>query len=400
MTDPTHTHVSRLDLADAALRRLWLLGSVLPRAMTTTLTSARRWEAVEAPPLQPGVREFCEIAADEFFIAVNALTRRVPTVSDLEVAVAECAAAATELTELGIAGTHRAPRPLKDVATKRARIGGIAFEHLQFASRPRLPLPLVRAGFDVPEVAHVRVLRHSGAPRPWVVCIHGAGQGRRDDLFTFRVKHLHRDLGLNVALPVLPEHGPRRSPGSAYPGFVLLNNIAITVRAVSDVRSLLGWIEAQGAPEVSVLGMSLGAPVAALVSGVDPRVGAVAVTVPMLGMHATVSHHLRRAGTTGRRMADLFEAPGVRAVDAVIDPMSVVPLAPAHRRLLVAAVNDRMTSVRAARRLHDSWGGQVHWHPGGHIGHLLSPDVRSVVDEFLTHQSAGGAAKTAEVHAL
>jgi hypothetical protein len=49
----------------------------------------------------------------------------------------------------------------------------------------------------------------------------------------------------------------------------------------------------------------------------------------------------------------------------------------------VAAIGDRMTSVNAAQRLHERWGGQVHWHPGGHIGHLMSGEVRRVLDDFL-----------------
>ena len=48
-----------------------------------------------------------------------------------------------------------------------------------------------------------------------------------------------------------------------------------------------------------------------------------------------------------------------------------------------------MTSVNAAQRLHERWGGQVHWHPGGHIGHLMSGRVRGVVDDFLLDRPAG-----------
>jgi len=53
------------------------------------------------------------------------------------------------------------------------------------------------------------VLRHR-EPRPWLVCVHGTEMGRAGlDLTLFRAWHLHEDLGLNVALPVLPMHGPR-----------------------------------------------------------------------------------------------------------------------------------------------------------------------------------------------
>ncbi len=93
-----------------------------------------------------------------------------------------------------------------------------------------------------------------------------------DDLFAFRVKHLHRELGLNVAMPVLPHHGPRRDLGHSWPGFDLLGNIATMIRAVSDVRSVIGWIGDQDPASVAVVGMSLGGPVAALTAGLDERV--------------------------------------------------------------------------------------------------------------------------------
>ena len=33
--------------------------------------------------------------------------------------------------------------------------------------------------------------------------------------------------------------------------------------------------------------------------------------------------------------------------------------------------------------------GHVHWHSGGHIGHLMSGDVRRVLDDFLLDRPAG-----------
>ncbi len=216
-----------------------------------------------------------------------------------------------------------------------------------------------------------------------MVWIHGAEQGRVDDLFAFRVKHLHRELGLNVALPVLPHHGPRRDLGHAWPGFDLLGNIATMVRAVSDVRSVIGWISEQDPTSLAVVGMSLGGPVAALTAGLDERVDAVAATVPMLDAHATIAHHTAKTGGRGRKLAALLRSDPVRAVGAVVDPTTLEPQCAPERRLVVAALGDRMTSVNAAQRLHERWGGQVYWHPGGHIGHLLSGGVRSVVDDFL-----------------
>ena len=92
------------------------------------------------------------------------------------------------------------------------------------------------------------MLRHK-EPRPWLVCVHGAEMGRAAlDLTLFRAWHLHKDLGLNVVLPVLPMHGPRGRglpKGAVYPGEDVMDNVHATAQAVWDVRRLLSWIRAQ-----------------------------------------------------------------------------------------------------------------------------------------------------------
>ncbi len=74
----------------------------------------------------------------------------------------------------------------------------------------------------------------------------------------------------------------------------------------------------------------------------------------------------------------------MRRLGAVVDPTELEPHAPPERRLVIAALNDRMTSVKAAQRLHRRWKGDVHWHHGGHIGHLMSGQVKAELDAFLT----------------
>lgn len=139
---------------------------------------------------------------------------------------------------------------------------------------------------------------------------------------------------------------------------------------------------------MAVVGMSLGGPVAALTAGLDDRVDAVAATVPMLDAHATIAHHTAKTGGRGRKLAALLRSEPVQAVGKVVDPTALVPHCSPDRRLVVAALGDRMTSVNAAQRLHERWGGQVYWHPGGHIGHLMSGAVRTVVDDFLLDRPA------------
>jgi hypothetical protein len=372
------------DRLETTWTRIWLFGNVLPRAIASSRAAGRRTEETGIPAWDLGVREFGETATDELFIAISALYREVPSLDIVQASVDACAVAAKELAGLGVADVHREPTPLRILGLRRRRLGRRKYEHLEFESRPQLPQAMVDAGLAEVEVAHARILRHPGEPRPWVVFIHGAEQGRLDDLFAFRAVHLHEELGLNVAFPVLPQHGPRRDLGKAWPGFDLLGNIATMMRAVSDVRALIGWVMTERAPSITVVGMSLGGPVAALTAGLDDRVDAVCAMVPMLDAHATIAHHTARTGARGRKLAALLRAEPVRQLGAIVDPTELEPHAPPERRLVIAALNDRMTSVTAAQRLHERWQGSVHWHHGGHIGHLLSGQVKAELDAFLT----------------
>lgn len=376
-------HPSWIDRIETVRAKAFLVGAVIPRAVLSSRAAARRSEESGIPAWTLGLREFGETATDELFIAISALYRETPDLALVTAEVERCRQAAPELMALGVAGANQPPPPLRLLGLRRRRIAGIRYEHLEYESRPLLPDALVSTGHGRVEVAHARVLRHDGEPRPWVVWIHGAEQGRLDDLFAFRAKHLHEELGLNVAMPVLPQHGPRRDLGRSWPGFDLLGNVATMMRAVSDVRALIVWIGEQQPTSVTVVGMSLGGPVAALTAELDPAVDGVVAMVPMLDAHATIAYHLARTGGRGKKLAALLRDEAVQACGRVVDPTALEPYAAPERRLVVAALNDRMTSVQASQRLHAQWGGQIHWHPGGHIGHLMSADVRSAVDEFL-----------------
>jgi pimeloyl-ACP methyl ester carboxylesterase len=363
--------------------RLGLLALVLPRSLTSVIAASRRVGDDGVPPGSLALRPFGETALDEFFVAASSFVRRVPDERRLSEAVSRCATVADELAALGMAGCNLEPHPLVRHTMVKRQFGGTRFERMSFRSTPRLPDVLADAGYARPENATLRLVGKFEEDRHTVVWLHGAGQGRPDDLISLRAQHLHDELGVNVALPVLPRHGNRRTRGQPYPGFDPLENIATTLRAVSDVRAVVRWVASRGAQSISVIGLSLGAPVAALVSALEPAVSGVGLVVPMLDLHETLAHHLSRAGGRGARMAELLRAEPVRLANAAIDSTASTPIAPEPRRWIIAAANDRVTAPRFAARLHERWGGRMHWHQGGHVGTILSQETRAVLDEFI-----------------
>ena len=78
-----------------------------------------------------------------------------------------------------------------------------------------------------------------------------------------------------------------------------LANVAGMMRVVSEVRALVRWLRPQSTA-VAVSGVSMGSPVAALVSHLE-EVDGVAVYTPILGLNAMIAQHLRPVGAVGRR---------------------------------------------------------------------------------------------------
>ena len=143
---------------------------------------------------------------------------------------------------------HPTPPPLTtdDVRVRRVRGVQQSFEVLSFESgyQPHLGEPGRERWITYEGNAIVRawMLRHDEA-RPWLVCVHGARMGTPNiDLNLFHAQWLHRELGLNVLMPVQPLHGRRRRhtpKGTTYPAGDLLDNIHGATQAVWDMRRTL-----------------------------------------------------------------------------------------------------------------------------------------------------------------
>lgn len=358
-----------------AAERAWRIGrdfaGVIPRARAAVTESPdRKWLSAR------GTRVFGEVLADELALAGFTLTS--PPLRP-ERTAASCAPAAEELSRLGVAGVHCEPDPLRVRRIRRRRFGRQRYEQLTFDHDPRLPDSL--AGFGGPATAVAHLCRRGDERRPWLVWVHGAGQGQPIDLLFSRARRLQDELGYNIALPVQPGCGVRTDSWPAYPTMDPLNNAAGMIRVISEVRALVRWLRPQ-ATAIAVSGVSMGSPVAAMVSHLE-SVDAVAVFTPIFGLNAMIATHLGRWGPSVRDTIALLRSEPVERVMSAVDYQSVEPTPPPHRRLIVGAWHDRMAMREPAQVLHDRWGGQMHWHPGGHVGHLFAGGVQAESERFL-----------------
>src|SRR6201996_2528084 len=291
------------------------LGKVVPRTVAG-LNESTGW----APATPRGVRQFGEVMLDELALSGFSLLGGTPKAIRSPDA---CTGAAEELSALGIDRAHADPEPLQVQRTQRRRIARLAYERLTFEHDPALPKTLAAEGFGGPAKAVVHLCRHSDGPRPWLVWVHGAGQGGTEDLLLTRIGRIHHQLGFNVAMPVQPGHGIRRREWPAYPDMDPLGNVAGMMRSVSEVRAVVRWVQPQ-ATAVVVSGISMGTPVAALISHLERQGDRGGLETPSLGLNGMIARRLSRFDGSGRGgFRELLESPVVEQLTSVIDPLAV-----------------------------------------------------------------------------
>ena len=216
----------------------------------------------------------------------------------------------------------------------------------------------------------VRILRHPGLARPWLVAVHGQGMGRPSDDRMLRVLRLHDELGINVALPVLPLHGPRAvgfAPDQQFVANVYpVNNVLGLTQSVWDIRRLVLWLRAvHDAPAVGVLGLSLGSYASSLLSTVEGDLACVVAVVPTSDLAGSLRAS-PPAVPSKRRLHRALHDTRSTLVHRVVSPVARPCLVPRDRRFVIAGQADRVASPSGAAELWRHWEEpSILWRPRG-----------------------------------
>lgn len=304
------------------------------------------------------------------------------------------------------AGYHRTPPPLLAVEERDARVGRLPYRRLSFESgwAPHAGEPGRGRwqGYAANRTAHAWVLRHAGAARPWVVCVPGFRMGQPAiDFAGFRAGWLHQTLGVNVAIAVLPFHGPRRAGRRSGDGYLtgdFVDTIHAQAQAVWDLRRLVGWLRREGAPAVGVYGVSLGGYTAALLAALDGDLERVVAGIPascFVGLArssvpAGLLPFAERAGFPFERIESLMR---------VVSPLALPPSVPTGRCFVYAGTADRLAPPEQAWDLWRHWGRpSITWYHGSHVSFLFEPSVRAMLREALCPEAllAAAAERTAK----
>ncbi len=283
---------------------------------------------------------------------------------------------------------HNLPPALEDPHVRTRRVRNRHFEHVSFESG-YTPVPGDPGGerwlsYAPNRVAHAWMVRHAGPPRPWLVCIHGYQMGDpRIDLLAFPPEYFHDHLGLNLLMPILPLHGPRKIGSASGDGFIagdILDTIHAEAQAMWDIRRLLGWLRSEHeAPAIGALGLSLGGYNASLLASLDDELACVIAGIPLTDFTRAIFRHgpalhIEQATRSG------VEQERVRRLTSVVSPLELAPLVPHERRYIFGATADRLVPPDQVRDLYEHWERPAMvWYAGGHLTFRAHSDVRRLV---------------------
>jgi hypothetical protein len=339
---------------------------------------------------------------DEVLISLFHHPDLVPEEDDFVPAAADLAHAHALFTERGWLEQpetyHLDPPIPTDLRAWHGKTLGLGYEHLTYSSgwEPHDGEP-GRARWlshEANRTVHAWVSRARGTERgSWLVAAHGFGMGMSPfmDLQAFRAPALHR-VGINVAVPVLPLHGPRASGrvrGEDLMTIDMVDSMHGVAQGVWDLRRVIRWLRSsQGATEIGVIGYSLGALVAALVASLEDDLACVIAGIPVVDLPDLFRRHSR---SQTARLAAHYGLLGDLAdeVHRVVSPLAMSCKVPLERRYLFAGLGDRMSTFGQARRLWLHWGRPtLAAYPGSHVGFFFSRSVRQLVDEALSSSLA------------
>lgn len=375
---------------------LLLLLSALSFIAAGSISIRQEPHCDEVPEPQPSLGLALQAAVDDAILA--SLTVRARTPHDSERVAHEVSTARALFEERGWlespADYHVAPPSLEHVQIDRARALGIDYEHLRFSSgyEPHADEPGRERwlGYSPNRTAHAWILRQGAESRPWLICIPGYEMGRPAlDFAGFRVRQLIEDARINVAIPVLPFHGPRRVGRSSGDGFLageFLDTVHAEAQAMWDIRRLLTWIRAQTDKPVGVTGLSLGGYNASLFSGLADDLACVIAGIPATDFLRLTWRHgpvlqLRYAERHGLIHDEIAE------VLRVVSPLAFDCRVAQERRYIFAGVADRLVPPDQPCDLWRHWERcAIAWYQGGHVTFRAHPHVRQFVRKAL-HES-------------
>ncbi len=285
---------------------------------------------------------------------------------------------------------HIDPPSFRKPVLERRKAIGTSFEHLKVPSEyephPDEPGRDRWLGYEKNRTAHAWIMRHEGAPRPWLLCVNGYRTGLPEvDFLAFGARKLHH-LGYNLAFPISPLHGPRAegSSGDRVLTGGAMNTVHTAAQAIWDIRRLKAWIaETQEPLAIGVSGISLGGYFASLLACFEDDLDLVIAGVP----EADLVRGVRR--TVEPLLPPFYEQWGLswrslERITKVVSPLAMEPVASKESLYIYGGLVDRWVRPGNVRALWEHWDEpEICWYSGSHLSFPFEPIVQRFVAKAL-----------------
>lgn len=289
---------------------------------------------------------------------------------------------------------HQDPPATTDMTVKKAPFSGLPLERFRFDSgfEPHPQEPGRERWLNYPKVHEAAgwILRHDDyEKRPWIFVVNGYRTGDlRTDLLSFRVKHLYRDLGLNVANVTLPLHGPRalgQASGARVLNAGAMNTINTIAHGAWDIRRVLAWLRSEmGAETIGMSGISLGGYMVSLMSCLDDDLACVVAGVPESDLVRGTRRQIDPMLPPFYEQWGLSWGP-LEQVFTPVSPLAMPSLVPHDRRYIYAGLLDRWVRPGNVKTLWEHWDRpSIHWYQGSHLSFPFEKSVHRYVDHALS----------------
>jgi hypothetical protein len=382
---PSDFHIGP-SLSELQLVGRRVVGTAIPRGRAR---DKARWAEQDIEPTHRHVRQAASGLTDELFLTVVRAMSSKAAHREMERVVEETYAGLELYRREGWLdpyALHRTPEPLQ-ATLSHITVGRHYWSKLEghHEWQPPAGSPGADRWMRYPAgqraLVHLRMHRE---PRPWLVMVHGAYMGDiKIDPRIFNVEELFHKLGFNLALPVLPLHGPRKAKTAlsrSLPSLDTMDNVHGLTQAVEEIRSLLAWIrKTQPDQKLGILGVSLGGYVTSLVAGLEQPLDLVIAGVPAVDFQSVFLHQTPAEVRETDWFAD-FHAATVE-LHKPLSPLSVTPATPPSARYMYAARGDRVLPPKTqSLRLWEHWGHpETYWFDGAHVLQVRNKGVLGFV---------------------
>ncbi len=288
---------------------------------------------------------------------------------------------------------HQEPPATTTMALKSAPFRGLPLERFRFDSdfAPHPDEPGRDRWLSYPKVNEAAgwILRHPDhEERPWIFVINGYRTGDLGvDLMSFRVKHLFRDLGVNVANVTLPLHGPRalgQASGARVLNSGAMNTINTIAHGAWDIRRVLNWLRTEmGATTIGMSGISLGGYMVSLMSCLDDDLACVIAGVPESDLVRGTRRQIEPFLPPFYEQWGLSWGP-LERVFTPVSPLTMQCQVPHEGRYIYAGLLDRWVRPGNVKTLWEHWDKpSIHWYQGSHLSFPFEKSVHKFVDNAM-----------------